>query len=108
MLALSKSQTNSADLACCVDTRNDTRVPCLSVEVSTGCQQPTVGSVISDTRDSLAVAGIIQSDVTSSPYELVLEDRCSDDCCEASNETSSSAELLHHAVAACSPSYCIL
>lgn len=105
VLAVSKLQMNCADSTCCVRSGSDTHVPCLSVPVSTDCMQRPVSKVDSQ-YDSLAVAEMISSTLISSSCESTLEDCSSGAGCEASNKTSSNAELLScDTVIACSASY---
>jgi len=101
MLSVSKSQLNSADSICCIDTVSD------SVEVSAVLLPPTVDSLISEC-DSVTVAEIVQSSVISSQCESRSEDCYTVTDCENSNKTSSSTEMSCDTVIACSGSYCML
>ena len=106
-LAVSKSPVDSAVSTCCIATRNDIHVPCPSVTVSTVDLQPTLDGITSEC-DSLAVDGIIQSNVISSACECILENCCSVARHEASVKTSSNTEMSCDTVIACSASYCML
>ena len=108
MLAVSKLKMNSADSACNTNSRSDTDVPCLTVHVSPDGLQPPVSSTVSQ-YDSLSVAGMISGSLISSSCESTLEDCSSGAGHEASDKTSSNAEVLScDTVIACSASYCIL
>ena len=107
-LAASKLQMNYADSTCCVNSRNDTHDPCPTVHVSSDCLQPPVSSIVSQ-YGSLSVAGTVSSSWITSPCESKLEDCSLGAGCEASNETSSNADVLScDTVIACSASYCMM
>lgn len=88
--ALSKSQMNSADSVCCIDTTSD------SVHASTAVLPPTE-------CDNIDVAEVIESSVIRSQCESIRPVDCySGVDSEASSETSSNTVMSCDRVIACS------
>jgi len=108
VLPVSKFHKNCADSSCYINSRSDTGVPDVPVDVSTDYLQPPVSSIVPQ-YDSVTVAGIISNSLIISPCECKLKDCSSDAGCEASNKTSSNTEVMScDTVIACSASYCML